>query len=279
MNSRGHHLILTMCHDIMLYTIMLYYVAEKYNMTFNDKCTISTETLNIMGYVIHNGTIKPDPERLRPLKELDPPHNLISQRRIVGMFAYYSKWIPKFSEKLQPLVQNTDFPLSLDALNSFNLLKKDIDDSLLSAIDENLPFEVETDASDVAIAATLNQAGRPVAFFSLTLNAGEKSHSSVEKEDYAIVDALLHWRHYLLGRHFKLITDQKSVSFMFDTSHKNSKIKNDKIMRWRVELSPFQYDIIYRPGKDNKGPDTLSRIYCLAVSSNSNTLKYLHDSL
>ena len=46
----------------------------------NDKCTISTETLNIMGYVIHNGTIKPDLERLRPLKELDPRHNLTSQR-------------------------------------------------------------------------------------------------------------------------------------------------------------------------------------------------------
>ena len=55
---------------------VFYSVAEKYNMTFNDKCTISTETLNIMGYVIHNGTIKPEPERLRPLKELDPPHNL-----------------------------------------------------------------------------------------------------------------------------------------------------------------------------------------------------------
>ena len=45
-----------------------------------------------------------------------------------------------------------------------------------------------------------------------------------------------------------------------------------------MELSPFQYDIIYRPGKDNKGADTLSRIDCLAVSSNSNTLKHLHDS-
>ena len=40
----------------------------------------------------------------------------------------------------------------------------------------------------------------------------------------------------------------------------SSKIKNDKVMRWRVELSSYKYDIVYRPGKDNKGADTFSRI-------------------
>ena len=37
-------------------------------------------------------------------------------------------------------------------------------------------------------------------------------------------------KHFLLGRHFKLITDQKSVSFMFHDQHRN-KIKNEKILR------------------------------------------------
>ena len=80
------------------------------------------------------------------------------------MFAYYSKWISKFSEKIHPLIQNNGFPLSPSALQSFNSLK-DIENSLMTAIDESIPFEVETHASDVAIAATLNQAGHPVAFF------------------------------------------------------------------------------------------------------------------
>ena len=57
----------------------------------------------------------------------------------------------------------------------------------------------------------------------------------------------------------------------------SSKIKNHKIMRWRVELSSYKYDIVYHPGKNNKGADTFSRIQCSAISSNA--LKELHNSL
>ena len=54
--------------------------AEKYDMTFNnEQSIISTTTLKLMGYIISNGCIKPDPERLRPLKDLSAPHNLTSQ--------------------------------------------------------------------------------------------------------------------------------------------------------------------------------------------------------
>ena len=43
----------------------------------------------------------------------------------------------------------------------------------MAAIEDNVPFKVETDASDFAIAATLNQAGTPVSFFSRTLNKSD----------------------------------------------------------------------------------------------------------
>ncbi|KRX30632.1 Retrovirus-related Pol polyprotein from transposon 17.6, partial [Trichinella sp. T6] len=78
-----------------------------------------------------------------------------------------------------------------------------------------LPFELETDASDVAIAAVLNQLGRPVAFFSRTLQGPEKRYAAIEKEAQAIIEAIRHWKHYLTRRHFTIKTDQKSVSFMF----------------------------------------------------------------
>ena len=48
-------------------------------------------------------------------------------------------------------------------------------------------------------------------------------------------------------------------------------------MQWRVELSNYKYDIVYQPGKDNKGADTFSRIQYSAI--NSNALKELHNSL
>ena len=85
-------------------------------------------------------------------------------------------------------------------------------------IDEDLPFTVETDASDFAIAATLNQ-NKAVAFHARTLSSTEQKHSSVEKEAYAIVEALRKWKHLLIGKHFNLVTDQRSVSFMLDLKH------------------------------------------------------------
>ena len=118
------------------------------------------------------------------------------------------------------------------------------------------------------IAATLNQSGRPVAFFSRTLSNSERHHSSVEKEAYAIVEALRKWKHYLLGNHFHLLTDQRSVAFMFD-NQKLGKVKNEKIARWRIELSSFSYDIMYRAGAGNVAADALSRSCCATNNMNS----------
>ena len=88
----------------------------------------------------------------------------------------------------------------------------------LQLIDEDLPFTVKTDASDFAIAATLNQNNKLVAFHARTLSSTEQKHSSIEKKAYAIVEALRKWKHLLIGKHFNLVTDQRSVSFMFNLS-------------------------------------------------------------
>ena len=49
---------------------------------------------------------------------------------------------------------------------------------------------------------------------SRTLNSSELQQARVEKEAYAIVQAIQHWSHFLQGFHFKLVTDQCSVVFM-----------------------------------------------------------------
>ena len=143
-----------------------------------------------------------------------------SLQRAMGFFSYYSKWIPNFSETISPLVRFSNFPLGKEAIASFNKLKELISKSAVVSIDENIPFLVETDASDSAIAATLSQEGRPVAFYSKTLQGSEIYYAAVEKEAKAVVEAIQHWRHFLTNKEFTLKTDQKSVSYMFDTKKK-----------------------------------------------------------
>ncbi|GFX62023.1 retrovirus-related Pol polyprotein from transposon opus [Trichonephila clavipes] len=139
-------------HDDNLEKFMT--VAKKYNLTLNeDKCTYSSNSVHLLGYIIQDGIIKPDPERLKPLRDMP---------------------VPKDSSALQRA-------LGIDAVLTFNSLKDDVANAALATMGGDIPFRVETDSSDFAIGATLSQAGRPVAFFSRTLHASELRHSSPEK--------------------------------------------------------------------------------------------------
>jgi hypothetical protein len=99
--------------------------------------------------------------------------------------------------------------------------------SVMTASEDKTPFTVETDASNFAIAYSLLEATRPIAFYSRTLSDCERTHLAAEKEAYAIVGSLRKWRYYLSGRSFCLIRDQKCISFMFDNKQAGN-IKNDK---------------------------------------------------
>ncbi|GFV40072.1 putative retrovirus-related pol polyprotein from transposon opus [Trichonephila clavipes] len=140
-------------------------VAKKYNLTLNeDKCTYSSNSVHLLGYIIQDGIIKPDPERLKPLRDMPVPKDSSALQRALGMFAHYCRWIPGFSKKIRPLLGKKQFPLSRDAVLTFNSLKDNVANAALATIEDDIPFRVETDSSDFAIEATLSQAGRPVAF-------------------------------------------------------------------------------------------------------------------
>ena len=113
--------------------------------------------------------------------------------RAIGLLAFYAKWLPCFSCKLKPQVESRTFPLNKNAGRCFYQLKSKLADATLASVDENAPFTLETNTSDVAMSAVLQQNSRPVAFSSRTLNSNEKRHASVEKEAAAIVEAVRRW--------------------------------------------------------------------------------------
>ena len=72
-----------------------------------------------------------------------------------------------------------------------------------------------TDASDVAVGATLQQfeAGMwwPLAFFSKHLQSAEQQYSAFDKELLAMYLAIKHFRCFLEGRTFTAYTDHKPL--------------------------------------------------------------------
>ena len=168
---------------------------------------MSKNEIALLGYGVAYHTIKAAPDRMQPLLDMPDPKTKKELQRTIVLFVYYASLIPNYSDKIRPLIQFSGFPLKDEVVSVIDNLKQTLAAATLLPISDDLPLTVETNDSDFAMAATLNQNDCPVAFHSRTSSPSQQKHSAVEKEAYAVVEALDNWRHLLLGRHFTLLTD------------------------------------------------------------------------
>ena len=76
--------------------------ASDQGITLNySKCSFRTTKINLLGHILEDGNIKPDPNHMRPLLEFPAPVNLKELRRLLGFFAYNAKWISGYSNKVR----------------------------------------------------------------------------------------------------------------------------------------------------------------------------------
>ncbi|KAI5404776.1 hypothetical protein KIW84_051801 [Lathyrus oleraceus] len=106
------------------------------------------------------------------------------------------------------------------------------------------------------IGAILMQDKKLVAYFSKALGIINLSKSAYEKELMVVVLAIQHWRPYLLGRKFVVSTDQRSLKQLMQ-----QKIVTAEQQNWAAKLMGYDFEIIYKQGKLNKGADALSRVH------------------
>ena len=130
---------------------------------------------------------------------------------------------------------------------------------ILAYPDPESPFILDTDDSDKTISAELSQIQKDkvatICYASKVLTPAQRKYCTTRKELLAIVAFTRQFRHYLLGNHFILRTDHKSLKWIM-----NLRNNEGQLTRWLEELSQYNMSIQHRPGNKHINADALSRI-------------------
>lgn len=246
---------------------------RKYNLQLQPpKCEFLKHEVRYLGHIITEDGVKPDPEKISCVVNYRTPSNAKEVKSFLGLIGYYRRFVKDFSKIAKPLTnllkKDEPYRWTDKCQEAFQLFKDILTNKpLLQYPDFSQPFNVTTDASNIAIGAILSQGevGKdlPISYASRTLNKAEINYNTTEKELLSIIWATKQFRQYIYGRKFNIITDHKPLVWLFGVKDPGA-----RLTRWRLQLEEFDYNIIYKPGTLNTNADALSRIAQINAQSN-----------
>ena len=109
----------------------------------------------------------------------------------------------------------------------------------------------------------------PISFASRYLNPAEKKYSTNELELLAVVWATEHFRNYIYGRYFTVISDHKALLTLLNSSSKGNKTFFSRLTRWYDRLVAYGFKVEHRQGSKMGMADYLSRFPSAAAPETS----------
>ena len=132
---------------------------------------------------------------------------------------------------------------------------------MLALYDVKADMKISADASSYGLGAVLlqknDQSWQPVTYASRTMTSTECRYAQVEKEALALTWACEKFANYVLDKKFTIETDHKPLVPLLRNKSLHS--LPPRILRFRLRLTRFEYEIIHVPGKSLVMADTLSR--------------------
>ncbi|GJP78818.1 hypothetical protein CLOP_g9086 [Closterium sp. NIES-67] len=217
--------------------------------TKGSKCEFQKQELEFLGHVISIDGVKIDPKKIATIQAWKSPANLRELQSFLGFVNYVRRFIPNMASFMSGGEQQAAF----DQLKLFLTTPP-----VLRIADPHRPFELITDASDLAVGTVLLQdfgeGLQPIAYESRKLNPAERNYPVHDKELLAIVHAFKVWRCYLTGADVTVRTDHKSLQFI-----RAQLTLNPRQIRLLDYLeSNFHYRVTYKRGASNIA-DALTR--------------------
>ena len=234
------------------------------------KCHILKPEVKYLGFVVSRKGISTDPEKISAVTEWPKPCTVKDVRAFVAFCSFYRRFIEGFAKLASPLHALMGGESTADVTKywgekeeqAFAQLKEKLTCApVLKNADFGRPFVVETDASFDGLGAVLSQEyeGKlyPVAFASRGLRKSERNMSNYSSRKLELL--ALKWavtekfKHYLAGGKFVVLTDNNPLAHL--QTAKLGAVES----RWLGDLNRFDFEIKYRPGKENANADGLSR--------------------
>ena len=120
-------------------------------------------------------------------------------------------------------------------------------DSVLRHYDPDAELFLQCDALCIGVGAVFQREAdgslEPVAYAPRTLNQAKQNYSQIEWESLAIVFGVTKLRQYLLGRHFKLLTDHKPLITLLGEHKSVPQLGSARIKRWSLLWADNKYTI------------------------------------
>lgn len=239
---------------------------EEANIKLNaKKCDLLLKSVHYLGHVVTAQGIEPDPHKVETIRAFPRPKTITDARSFIGMSNFFRRYIKDFALIARPIHEtikiNQPFKWTDKAQDAMDTLKaKLMSPPILVHFDLQGDLTIRCDASGFGLGAILMQRSIDptksgvIAYDSKTLSKSESNYSTTKKECLAVVYAVKHWRRYLYGKHFDVVTDHHALCWLMQT-----KDHTNLLMRWALILQEYNFTIKYESGKTHGDADCLSR--------------------
>lgn len=180
------------------------------------KTGLGKSEISFLGHKVGNCGLKPDPDKVATIVKMKSPQCVAEVQRIAGKVNYLARFLPGLSDVIRPIRQlacrDAEWHWDREQEEALERVKQLVTSSpVLTYYNQNKPLDIQCDASQTGLGATLLQDGRPISYASRALSPTETRYAQIEKEILAVVFALTKFHQYTFGRMTRVLSDHEPL--------------------------------------------------------------------